>query len=1469
METEFKEDTLDDDEMENNEDSKMEEKISDDMIIGCCLVESFREQICEMLRPGRPDFGAYLLESNLKGNIASTSTISQKISGMYDGSGLLVAMSMVQLPNHTLMLEKIHPIDYSWLPDDIKSLVNRQSLSFKECFSRNNIGSKICDILKKEFLKIFASLKKDDIRQFITCLYDNTTRTFSIFAPESIESEVSNIAEEKLKNIIDKKLSRKEKFYNDSITLGSGLQIIEIKFEENATKKGSEKLSDCNTIFIVTINRSLEDCLRGHDFPSNYKLQVSESEHKLVIKNICKDVTDSYINSAFVGIKVKAMKLLPIKNNLRGCFQWFHDIDSLQQAMGIWQSDSLLCKGGEFISPNFKGTNYKHNSVVFSNEGSKTSYRLHFSSFDDTCNFFSNITNRNILAVNKTDGIMARINKVKLSYPDKFKNLQEMIKQIEKMYKVDFKAGKQNNNSKRKANLPGKKKFVSDIPAEFYEICGSPEGCKNAFKAFKKSTVPLKTPFRSRSTQRLVAELHKTNWFQKQEKKFNLAIKLDKFRNTFNSMTIFGDMVEQGTFMRAFMDESSKYEPRYSSILVGNEGFIFSNDRVGAHKLEELNQSDSNILISYFAPLNIIEFEVSKNYTGNREKLISKYKEKVNAIRSANSGNEIEDDFEEISVCIWCEKVSELSFTLCGHNYCENCLTNEVEQNNGSLLKCIKCDQLICWEDILDNFTRDKLEKISVEIAKKEMRTKNYDFMFCPLSSCKRLVPKNFNLPSYSECPACKKTVCWKCGNQAYTHLNRTCREFRKFVKNSKSLQLEEIFQRAKEFVAKNWLPTVGANWQFQINPGLQDYCPSMRKYLHGMHTKLGDNAASEENYFFAWHGTNLDAIGPICYNGFDPNRRSGQAYGPGEYFGQTPGVSAGYVRNCGYMIVAQLIKLPETTTHGNFCYVVNNPKNWESAYNLPVGVVRYNNAPLFDKFIPSTQFTARQIENIWKTIGLDIQKRSYVFKSPFAWSWQENNQEYKFYTDTINEELENGYQEFLENKSLSIITLEPLISFLDDRLTEYVINFETMKQTRKVGAVNARNIKRERIDLQEYLTDGQYEWVFLNDYNQWEKFQNQTFAILETNFRKYIDGDGTAIITFQTPGRQEDYQVNFVKNIQINLSTKKERTIGRRPKKELQPTTYIIKIQNHDIIAVEKLNDPAYIQQLVDKLAEVSHRAFPISENETSSHDIETPEIMFNSIDLILSVSICETLCLIADIIISFIRNELFSSFNIYSKVNNQTSSRLEKLTSIKLPEDLNFSCRNDCILFLAHTAIWNSNSPGTIYGSIINKWIMYGEDINSFHVYVPGSMSTMENILTTEAKYKGVDLENSYSLEKGDCCIFTGSWEGNSITVYLHNKPPICESDISSLAIDANKSFHCFAGETSFPLYKALTHCKRRKFVFFLDLHQNDTVKKLIKLLSNNWTCISTIPSTIIDSYLSEYSNLLRPKVQYNYCT
>lgn len=88
-----------------------------------------------------------------------------------------------------------------------------------------------------------------------------------------------------------------------------------------------------------------------------------------------------------------------------------------------------------------------------------------------------------------------------------------------------------------------------------------------------------------------------------------------------------------------------------------------------------------------------------------------------------------------------------------------------------------------------------------------------------------------------------------------------------------------------------------------------------------------------------AFHGTSEGNIQSICSNGYDPKLRSGQAYGPGEYFATKPDIPKNYCKGGRKMLLNELLlgkAGTHHTQHGDIV-VMKNPD-----HDLPRYVITF-----------------------------------------------------------------------------------------------------------------------------------------------------------------------------------------------------------------------------------------------------------------------------------------------------------------------------------------------------------------------------------------------------------------------------------------------------------------------------------------------------------------------------------------------
>jgi hypothetical protein len=229
-------------------------------------------------------------------------------------------------------------------------------------------------------------------------------------------------------------------------------------------------------------------------------------------------------------------------------------------------------------------------------------------------------------------------------------------------------------------------------------------------------------------------------------------------------------------------------------------------------------------------------------------------------------------------------------------------------------------------------------------------------------------------------------------------------------------------------------------------------------------------------------------------------------------------------------MIIAYLLRCPQTTTHGNFCYVVDNPTDWNYAFNLPVLIVTYgqgsNNQPSpFPNQIPNC---VDEDESRWN--------------APFRWHWRQDNGKFEPYNDTINEILEKYYEQWKLHRGSSQIVTPPLTRYLDDVPQIYKIDYQNNTQT-NMKTLYPRVIDRRPMDK---LPENQ-NWYYRNELDNWVRYESLVQNSIEKAFLLYRSGQGPSTIDIQFPGRPEIYQVSFLKGQQTNRTTNVIRNIKRQ----------------------------------------------------------------------------------------------------------------------------------------------------------------------------------------------------------------------------------------------------------------------------------------------------------------------------------
>ncbi|CAF1391124.1 unnamed protein product [Adineta ricciae] len=616
---------------------------------------------------------------------------------------------------------------------------------------------------------------------------------------------------------------------------------------------------------------------------------------------------------------------------------------------------------------------------------------------------------------------------------------------------------------------------------------------------------------------------------------------------------ICGPQIEQGQLMRRIGDYADEFDQRFivydlNATTVG----YFGRQKAADVKLQEIDKKyqskgcsvvldrRTSSIIFYAQPNATIE-AVTTCKT-DIEQLLKMF---VNI--NDDDGSEMSDityQQDNTRECSFCKqkRIATRTFRICGHAYCR-CAVSTLKKLP---LSCPRCRRNIHIQDINEMFCSNRGDL--VELCK--VAIQNYlncptnatdkDLLFCPNESCEGLIFRN---KDYQTCLTCGRGVCANCKLiDDELHENRTCVE-REQLRKENTEFFPQLFKNVEEFVKDNWPPELPRIVDIICNPYLkQPNTPSLTCFYEGVR-ELGCQPPPDINQgFFGFHGTSAKAVESICYFGFDPSRRSGQVYGSGEYFGVKATISHGYsikdnpLSESYMMLVAYVMKCDRVKTHKDFCYVVNNPTDWKTAFNLPVAVITYGKKAenkLNFSFTLSSTCTSQLPET----------SRLKTWTSPFRWAWRKDDLTFEPYNDKINQILEESYEKWKLHKGPSFFVTPPLIRYIDDIPQTYQIDFAANRQT-NTKTHFPRSIQRNR--LEDSKINVKVRWFYQNEHKLWTPYETMVQQDIEDAYQAYVKGAGSSKWCVQFPGRPERYEINFVMGIQTNTVSNEPREIRR-----------------------------------------------------------------------------------------------------------------------------------------------------------------------------------------------------------------------------------------------------------------------------------------------------------------------------------
>eukprot|EP00455_Lapot_gusevi_P050646 TRINITY_DN7387_c0_g1_i1.p1 TRINITY_DN7387_c0_g1~~TRINITY_DN7387_c0_g1_i1.p1 ORF type:complete len:170 (+),score=15.97 TRINITY_DN7387_c0_g1_i1:50-559(+) len=160
---------------------------------------------------------------------------------------------------------------------------------------------------------------------------------------------------------------------------------------------------------------------------------------------------------------------------------------------------------------------------------------------------------------------------------------------------------------------------------------------------------------------------------------------------------------------------------------------------------------------------------------------------------------------------------------------------------------------------------------------------------------------------------------------------------------------------------------------------------------------------------------------------------------------------------------------------------------------------------------------------------------------SPFRWHWKQDSKKFEPYNDVINQLLEANFDQYKHHNGPSRFTTPPLTRYVDDTPCPYHIDFQTMTQY-NAKTNYARSIRREAVAI----IQPNASWEYL-DSAVWMSFDPMVQGSMESAYQNYVKSRGPSNCVIRVPGRVDQYEVDFVKGTQKNLSSATTRLIRRK----------------------------------------------------------------------------------------------------------------------------------------------------------------------------------------------------------------------------------------------------------------------------------------------------------------------------------
>lgn len=1038
----------------------------DKEVLGRAFAFAYPDKIAEFLLPSHPDAGLFFPLSGVLSRLSLNSALAIPQNVVLASTEATFLLSLhVKSHEGQSQANMCHPMRFEWLPTHVQGAIVSKLQKFSLCYSRPNVHYSCREV-------VVSGLKAEGKQRLITATYDPTRLLLEVYCPQAQVSEAQQI----VSALVDAHLA----------SVAESERDIPLNAERIVTLRSGFYVTNSNTG-----DRKVDLYAPGF---------INSHEEFEAWVSTAASVAPSGIASYYYGGKHHAQSSAQHAPTSSVIFNTANDAHNLR-TMLIQARDSPTLDGARLAFDSRDQQHYRIDIALFNEDVPKVRLSIedefpgvHTELATAALNLDSNITTVWAFSSSRSQAQQIVDNFLtNRAHCTKFVNVPHRHADL---YAPALTSLSTSMQSMLKSTL-------FEVGKGYIKITGS--SVKEVSKACQSLTLAL-TPSYLNLTGGW--RMFYTEWdkakMQLKAPNVRLDIKMTTSRTGAfaTAATLYGTQVDQAPAIIEISNWFAQF--RCVEIDISLVKLQFTQTRAGGAELSKLFANSNHArgifhrvditsgTIFVFCPLKDLipdtKVGAKKRYPASDRDfqricadvtaLVSRY----TSIHSHGSAHATAP-----SKCGFCgDSDPDAESILCGHRFCTGCLVKETSNSVGPIC-CKHCSQVIPIKHFPQTSLLQMLSaslKLTLQSAghspMSESSTATLDpalsehvllaqqISFCPNPDCGRAGDRPADSSSYVQCEDCNANGCSLCGfRDQKLHEGCTCEQFKERLRTGDvHKHLEALFAPAEQFADAAVDVTLGRVVERIRNPLLERGCPAMIRFVRGLIAKGGINMLSGVK--FAYHGTNFPAIPLICQYGFDPTRRSGQVYGPGEYFGFTASTSSGYAKPAEHshiMILAALLNARELSINSRgvpFCYIVNNPPKWNMTYCLPLlivrfsGSLRHSGASLsagigFDLTIPNTDFSfSVDLENPNSNASSSTAGPGFVTSSALItaeWQWEGDQRAIIKYSAEQTKQLETAYRLWKNNIGPSKCALT-CTRLIDGISAAYEVDFGCMMQT-------------------------------------------------------------------------------------------------------------------------------------------------------------------------------------------------------------------------------------------------------------------------------------------------------------------------------------------------------------------------------------------------------------------------------------